>query len=226
MVRRWGCLVNVEQEEVEDGTAVKPARVLVVEIGEQHLHSPAAAQPQNQSVGESMLAPAQSAAETMRDKLKTTARKAIYKMRKAVVEPVFGQIKAVRGFAGLFDARPGKSLGGMANHLSDPQPVEVVSGRSVSANGQNDSIIRSISGIIRTFVIYRAESPPPSDEEYFVLWSNRVLPGQFASARKKESSSIRQAPSHRPQRLRMMDACRCRTGPAPWRVNNRIGRPS
>ena len=30
-------MVNVEQEEVEDGTAVKPARGLVVEIGEQHL---------------------------------------------------------------------------------------------------------------------------------------------------------------------------------------------
>ena len=44
---------------------------------------------------------AKSAAETMRDKLRTDAGKAIYKMRKAVVEPVFGQIKAVRGLRGF-----------------------------------------------------------------------------------------------------------------------------
>jgi transposase len=44
---------------------------------------------------------AKSAAETMRDKLSTPAGKAVYKMRKAVVEPVFGQIKQVRGFRSL-----------------------------------------------------------------------------------------------------------------------------
>ena len=33
----------------------------------------------------------------MRDKLRTADGRAVYKMRKAVVEPVFGQIKAVRG---------------------------------------------------------------------------------------------------------------------------------
>ena len=38
-----------------------------------------------------------SAAGTMREKLKSAAGKALYKMRKAVVEPVFGQIKEVRG---------------------------------------------------------------------------------------------------------------------------------
>ena len=37
------------------------------------------------------------AAETMREKLSGAAGKAIYKMRKAVVEPVFGQIKERRG---------------------------------------------------------------------------------------------------------------------------------
>jgi transposase len=42
-----------------------------------------------------------SATETMRDKLRTTAARAVYKMRKAVVEPVFGQIKAVRGLRGF-----------------------------------------------------------------------------------------------------------------------------
>ena len=38
-----------------------------------------------------------SAAETMRKKLNSAGGKAIYKMRKAVVEPVFGQIKERRG---------------------------------------------------------------------------------------------------------------------------------
>ena len=45
--------------------------------------------------------PPKSAAETMRDKLQTAAGKAVYKMRKAVVEPVFGQLKAVRGLRGF-----------------------------------------------------------------------------------------------------------------------------
>ena len=36
--------------------------------------------------------------ETMRDKLRTAAGRTVYKMRKAIVEPVFGQIKEVRGF--------------------------------------------------------------------------------------------------------------------------------
>jgi hypothetical protein len=42
-----------------------------------------------------------SAAETMRNKLRMEAGRAVYKMRKAVVEPVFGQIKAVRGLGGF-----------------------------------------------------------------------------------------------------------------------------
>gem|GEM_PF-122868 len=36
--------------------------------------------------------------EAMRSKLRTTAGRAVYKMRKAIVEPVFGQIKERRGF--------------------------------------------------------------------------------------------------------------------------------
>lgn len=36
--------------------------------------------------------------DKMRQKLKTEAGRAIYKMRKAIVEPVFGQIKQIRGF--------------------------------------------------------------------------------------------------------------------------------
>jgi hypothetical protein len=34
----------------------------------------------------------------MREKLRTAAGRAVYKMRKAIVEPVFGQIKEQRGF--------------------------------------------------------------------------------------------------------------------------------
>jgi transposase len=36
--------------------------------------------------------------EAMRHKLRTEAGRAVYKMRKAIVEPVFGQIKELRGF--------------------------------------------------------------------------------------------------------------------------------
>ncbi len=36
--------------------------------------------------------------EQMRHKLRTEAGRAVYKMRKAIVEPVFGQIKERRGF--------------------------------------------------------------------------------------------------------------------------------
>ena len=36
--------------------------------------------------------------EAIRHKLRTEAGRAVYKMRKAIVEPVFGQIKEQRGF--------------------------------------------------------------------------------------------------------------------------------
>jgi hypothetical protein len=42
--------------------------------------------------------PDASAAERMRHQLRTAEGRAVYKMRKAVVEPVFGQIKERRGF--------------------------------------------------------------------------------------------------------------------------------
>ncbi len=44
------------------------------------------------------LSPTPSPAQAMRNKLRTPQGRAIYKMRKAVVEPVFGQIKEQRGF--------------------------------------------------------------------------------------------------------------------------------
>jgi hypothetical protein len=46
-------------------------------------------------------APAASAADRMRYKLASTPGRGLYKMRKAIVEPVFGQIKEVRGLRRL-----------------------------------------------------------------------------------------------------------------------------
>jgi hypothetical protein len=66
--------------------------------------SPAVAAPGGQPVEASAgppAPPAKSAEETMREKLRTAAGQAIYKMRKAVVEPVFGQIKEQQGLRGV-----------------------------------------------------------------------------------------------------------------------------
>ena len=62
--------------------------------------------PDRQKHGEAPAEPSPSACspsevsviEQMRQKLKTASGRTIYKMRKAIVEPVFGQIKQVRGF--------------------------------------------------------------------------------------------------------------------------------
>lgn len=42
--------------------------------------------------------PGASVAEQMRHKLRTAEGQAVYRLRKAIVEPVFGQIKEARGF--------------------------------------------------------------------------------------------------------------------------------
>lgn len=44
------------------------------------------------------LSPTPSPAQAMRNKLQTSQGRSLYRMRKAVVEPVFGQIKEQRGF--------------------------------------------------------------------------------------------------------------------------------
>jgi transposase len=56
-------------------------------------------QPESVAVSESVEPPAEteSAREEMKRKLQTETGKTLYKMRKAIVEPVFGQIKAARG---------------------------------------------------------------------------------------------------------------------------------
>jgi hypothetical protein len=46
-------------------------------------------------------APAKSAAEEMRGKLQTPEGREVYNRRKAIVEPVFGQIKEARGLRGF-----------------------------------------------------------------------------------------------------------------------------
>jgi hypothetical protein len=55
---------------------------------------------ERQQHGESKDAPVHGLPEgnSMQDKLKTEGGKAVYKMRKQIVEPVFGYIKEERGF--------------------------------------------------------------------------------------------------------------------------------
>ncbi len=57
-----------------------------------------ASPPEASTQQDAAAAPKKSVAEQMREKLRTVAGRALYKMRKAVVEPVFGQIKERRGF--------------------------------------------------------------------------------------------------------------------------------
>ena len=100
--------------------------------------SPAAAEPKSRQVGESAeQAVAKSAAETMREKLHATAGQAVYKMRKAVVEPVFGQIKERRGLWG-FLMRGREKATGMADHLPHPQPAEVGPGSKCARKPCNE----------------------------------------------------------------------------------------
>jgi transposase len=84
-------LVPPERQKHRGGSETKQ---VLAEIA-----TPAATAPQSQPVGEEPSA--KSTAETMRDKLRTPSGQAVYKMRKAIVEPVFGQIKQVRGLRGF-----------------------------------------------------------------------------------------------------------------------------
>ncbi len=87
---------------------VAPGREEQVERSEQDEAVPTALpdpepepQPSQPAADGAQQPPAKSVKETMLDKLRTPAGQAIYKMRKAVVEPVFGQIKARQGFRGF-----------------------------------------------------------------------------------------------------------------------------
>jgi transposase len=98
-------------EKVEENTGRKPEKlsadagyfsednVTAEQVADVDLYVP----PDRQKHGEEPqpkadAASAKTAAGRMRQKLKTPEGHAVYKMRKAIVEPVFGQIKEVRGF--------------------------------------------------------------------------------------------------------------------------------
>jgi transposase len=79
--------------------------------------------------------------DRMRRKLRTKAGRAVYKMRKAIVEPVFGQIKEARGFTrfllrGLTKVRGEWSLVATAHNIC----------RLFSARPQVDAILRTAAG--------------------------------------------------------------------------------
>ena len=65
-----------------------------------------------------------SAKEKMQCKLRTATGKALYAVRKHIVEPVFGMIKSARGIPQVSVARPGESVGRVATDLLDPQSFE------------------------------------------------------------------------------------------------------
>jgi hypothetical protein len=77
---------------------------------------------------------ADSAKEKMKQRLKTEAGQALYKMRKAIVEPVFGQIKAARGIRSFLLRGLDESQRGMEADLCNAQSAETVSVR-LSASG-------------------------------------------------------------------------------------------
>ena len=62
-------------------------------------------------------------AQAMREKLAGKEGRAVYARRKAVVEPVFGQVKEGRGFR-RFSLRGRAGQRGMAAHLPDAQPAQ------------------------------------------------------------------------------------------------------
>jgi transposase len=76
--------------------ALKETTLLVPPTRQKHGSEPLEASPPGPPPGEDA-----SAAERMRYKLSSAEGRVLYKQRKAIVEPVFGQIKEVRGFRRL-----------------------------------------------------------------------------------------------------------------------------
>src|SRR5208283_4065447 len=62
----------------------------------------------------------------MKQKLKTEAGRDLYRMRKAIVEPVFGQIKEWRGFRRFLTARIAEGASRMETDLPHPQFAQAV----------------------------------------------------------------------------------------------------
>jgi hypothetical protein len=61
----------------------------------------------------------------MRDMLDETANRSLLPLRKAIIEPVFGQIKFNRGFE-IPQTRPQRSSFRVESDLHDPQPAAVL----------------------------------------------------------------------------------------------------
>jgi transposase len=108
---------------------------------------PAAIEPQSQQVGKGTgQAVAKSVAETMRDKLHTTAGQAVYKMRKAVVEPVFGQIKERRGLRGFLMRGREKAAAEWQIICLTHNLLKLFQARTALANHPKNTRTRSKSG--------------------------------------------------------------------------------
>lgn len=108
---------------------------------------PAPVEPPSQPVGESTEPPAaKSAAETMCEKLHTTAGQAVYKMRKAVVEPVFGQIKERRGLRGFLMRGREKAAAEWQLICLTHNLLKLFQARTAPANHPKNTGTRSKSG--------------------------------------------------------------------------------
>jgi hypothetical protein len=108
---------------------------------------PSAAEARSQQVSESTeQQPAKSAEETMRDKLKTTTGHAVYKMRKAVVEPVFGQIKERRGLRGFLMRGREKTAAEWQIICLTHNLLKLFQARTAPANRPKSTRTRSNSG--------------------------------------------------------------------------------
>ena len=104
--------------------------------------------------------------EAMRDKLRTADGRAVYKMRKAIAEPVFGQIKEQRGFR-RFSLR-GKENVGREVGVRGEQPAEAVPGRS----GPTDDGISGGKGI--RVIRNRTESSHPAPTAWQPAFKGRL----------------------------------------------------
>jgi transposase len=131
-------LVPPERQEHGVGNGTSPH--LGVEL-------PAPLEPPSQQAGESTEQQvARSVAETMRDKLHTTAGQAVYKMRKAVVEPVFGQIKERRGLRGFLMRGREKTAAEWQIICLTHNLLKLFQARTAPANHPKNTRSRSKSG--------------------------------------------------------------------------------
>ena len=99
-----------------------------------YCHGPHPTQPSRD--GQRAAAEPATAKQAMHHKLRGEAGRAVYKMRKAIVEPVFGQIKEIRGFR-RFSMRGREWRGRMEAGVRNRQLPQAVRLRMDAANGMN-----------------------------------------------------------------------------------------